>query len=248
MEQKALSVSVAMAVKDGLPYLEKQVQSILSQLADGDELIVSVDAGDTTSLPWLQAHPHPAMHLYESGKTGVLANFENAMAHCQNEIVFLADQDDVWTENKVKTVRAVFATQPKTVLVMHDARVVDSEENCLHPSFFDLRGVRHGVRKNWMKNSFMGCCMAFRCELLQVALPLPATIPMHDQWLGMLAEEVGGVEFLKIPLLLWRRHGANASATHHASFSKMLSFRLALLRAWRKRKKARKAFCKTYQK
>ena len=45
-------ISVCMATYNGERYLRRQVESILSQLADGDELIVS-DDGSTDGTPAL---------------------------------------------------------------------------------------------------------------------------------------------------------------------------------------------------
>ncbi len=247
MEQKELSVSVAMAVRNGLPYLEEQLQSILAQLQAQDEVIISLDPEDTDSKDYLAALSCPNLTVLQGEQSGVLPNFENALRHCNNEIILLADQDDVWLEGKVKALKEVFATEKKTLLVLHDATVVDGEKKCLHPSFFEMHGVHHGVLRNFSRNSFMGCCMAFRRELLDVALPFPPTIPMHDQWLGMIAEQADAVAFLPTPYLLWRRHGANASQTHHASLSLMLKRRLHLYRAWQKRKKQIREFIKNFR-
>ncbi len=247
MEQKALTVSVAMAVKNGLPYLEKQLHSIFPQLKEGDEIVLSLDQNDTETMPYLQANPSPFVRVVRADRAGVLPNFQNALSHCKNEIVFLADQDDVWLENKVDAVKNAFLQDEHLLLVMHDAKVVDKEENVLQESFFEMHGVCHGRQRNFLRNSFMGCCMAFRRTLLDVALPFPEKIPMHDQWLGMIAEEANAVAFLETPYLLWRRHGENASQTHHAPFFTMLSRRLALQKAWSRRKKAIRAFVKAHK-
>jgi hypothetical protein len=56
----------------------------------------------------------------------------------------------------------------------------------------------------------LGCCIAFRRELLECALPMPEHVP-HDMWLGLVGELLGSVEFLPTRLLRFRRHGDNAS-------------------------------------
>jgi hypothetical protein len=64
-----------------------------------------------------------------------------------------------------------------------------------------------------LKPAYLGAGMAFRRSLLNLALPFPRRIPMHDLWLGLLADSLGGARFLPQPLLLYRRHGANVSQT-----------------------------------
>lgn len=239
-----MRVSVAMAVYCGGAYLCEQIESILPQLGADDELVVSLDCADTESeatlAPYL-ADPH--LRCVRATERGVLANFENALRHCQGEYLFLCDQDDVWTPDKVAQVLDCFE-KTDAMLILHDAKVVDGQLHTLHESFFAHRGVRHGTWKNWWRNSYMGCCMAFRRALLDVALPFPKTVPMHDQWLGMLAEQKKKAVFLNKTLLLWRRHGKNASQTHHASLSKMIRFRLDMLWAWWKSAARRRRFWK----
>ena len=55
----------------------------------------------------------------------------------------------------------------------------------------DMRGCRTGILKNILKNSYIGCCMAFRKELRKYILPFPENIPMHDQWIGLIGEITG---------------------------------------------------------
>ena len=43
MSRTAFSVSVAMAAYNGAPFIGNQIESILSQLKEGDELIISLD-------------------------------------------------------------------------------------------------------------------------------------------------------------------------------------------------------------
>jgi hypothetical protein len=59
--------------------------------------------------------------------------------------------------------------------------------------------------------------MAFNRRLLNRALPFPHRLPMHDWWLGLVAEMYGTVAFLPQQLTLYRRHSANASSTSHPS-------------------------------
>jgi hypothetical protein len=75
--------------------------------------------------------------------------------------------------------------------------------------------------------------MAFRRSLLEKALPIPLNVPMHDIWLGMLAEWYGRPCFHPQPLVAYRRHDATVStagAPSNRSFWKKLESRYQLLR------------------
>ena len=227
-----MNVSVAMASYNGIAHIQKQVDSILAQLTDADELIVSDDGSTDGTREWLEelALRDGRVRVLNGPQKGVVKNFENAIAACEGEWIFLADQDDEWMPDKRNAVLA-HAAQTGVALVMHDARVVDEQGTVLAESFFALRGSRTGFVKNLWKNSYIGCCIAFSRQLLSYITPFPEGIPMHDQWIGLQAERHGGAALLYKPLLNYCRHGDNATAMTHGSFKFMLSSRAAMLSA-----------------
>ena len=72
-----------------------------------------------------------------------------------------------------------------------------------------MPSILHGL--GFDKLNFTGCTLAFTRELLDIALPFPPGIPMHDSWLGMLALLHGEVQFVETRTMEYRRHGANLS-------------------------------------
>ncbi len=243
-----MTVSVALAVYRGGEALLAQIDSVLPQLTEDDELILCVDRKDTESPALLALYREDPRVRIVTGGDGVVPNFEIALRSCEKELIFLCDQDDLWKEDKIARVKEIFFRSPATLLVQHDAVVTDGERNILRESFYAMHGVKHGIFANLCKNSFMGCCMAFRRCLLEVALPFPGQIPMHDQWIGLIAEQAKGVTFAPFKGLEWRRHGNNASQTKHASFGKMLRFRLGILTAFLSRYRKIHRFAKEWKK
>ena len=230
-----MKISVAMAAYNGESFILEQLTSILNQLGEDDEVIVSVDPCKDNTLNVVQALAKLDARLkpVEGKGEGLIKNFENAIEHCTGDIIFLSDQDDYWLEQKVQTVTDLMVRE-QADLVLHNCTVADGFLNPIEgaESFFRLRGSRLGFWHNFLKNSYMGCCMAFRKELVREFLPFPEQIPMHDQWIGLVAERCGAVICLEDkPLLLYRRHGGNVSETSHASLAKMLAWRWHMLKA-----------------
>jgi len=220
-----------MATCNGARYLREQVDSILLQLGPADELVVVDDGSRDDSVAMLLALGHKRIRLHCNDRNlGPIRSFERALGLANGEVVFLADQDDVWLPGKGK---AMLAALDDAELVISDCRVVDESLGELHPSFFARQRSGPGLLRNLARNSYLGCCMALRRELLRFALPFPARVPMHDWWLGLVGQAFGRVVFLAQPLLLYRRHGANASTTARAStapWSTRIRWRLRL--AW----------------
>lgn len=197
-------------------------------------LVDDASTDSTLEIARLLADPRIRI-LVNSNRLGVVLNFERAIREAKGDQIFLCDQDDVWAAGKVRTLSAYLQTFN---LVVSDAVLVNGEGAEIARSFFELNGSGGGFLKNFWKNGFVGCCMAFRRELLRDVLPFPRCIPMHDQWIGSVAEFRGGVKFAPERLVFYRRHGGNVSETGSSSgfsFFTKLRFRWNLAIALIKR-------------
>lgn len=240
-----MKISVAMAYYNGASYIKEQLDSILSQLKKEDEVVISIDKAEDGSEELLRewAGKDTRIHLIKGPEKGVVHNFENALSHCEGDIIFLSDQDDIWAPDKVKKVRKAFE-KSGAFAILHNAVIVDENgKETGEKTLFELRNSKKGLVKNLIKNSYVGCCMAFRRELLPVILPIPEEMYMHDYWIGTAAEIMGTAAFLKEPLLYYRRHSANVTQMRHGKLSFMIKKRwdmLKCLRLLKKRVKERK--------
>lgn len=223
---KRKSVSVAMAAYNGQQYIQQQIESILKQLHMDDELLVSLDfsTDNTEYIVQKMAKKDDRIQIVHGPSMGVLKNFENAINLAKNEILFLSDQDDVWLDGKVERILQEFEDDQVQV-VMHDAAVTDENLHIQIPSIFKERNVKLGVKENILKNGYRGCCMAFRQSLKDDILPFPKTIPMHDQWIGLVGELTGKNVLVPEVYLLYRRHSKNETDLKHAGILQMLRWR-----------------------
>lgn len=224
-------ISVCMATYNGERFLRPQVESILSQLEIEDELVVSDDGSTDKTVSILESFHDPRIKIHQNtGRHGVNGNFENALRHSKGDYIFLSDQDDIWLEDKVKN---CLKALEDSHCIVHDCKVIDSDGNIISESFFKDRNSGAGFWKNVYKNSYLGCCMAFRRCVLDYALPYPEDLPIFQEgWLATLAEVKGKVKFIPEKGILYRRHGSNASFTAEKSefsLGKKISYRLRLL-------------------
>ncbi|MVM29560.1 glycosyltransferase [Spirosoma sp. HMF4905] len=224
-------VSVCIASYNGSKYITRQINSILSQLKNNDEIIVSDDNSSDNTCELLDEFNDKRIKIIRNKKTiGPLANFENALKNANGHYVFLSDQDDIWAPDKILLMTEYLQ---KYDLVLSDCEVVDEALNTLIPSFFDYRSSKPGLLRNLYKNSYIGCCMAFRREVLTYALPFPTSVHMHDWWIGLLVELNGCVGFVHKPLMKYVRHGKNASPTGEASdYSSIERIQTRLILLW----------------
>lgn len=234
-----IRASVAMAAYNGEKYIREQITTILNALGAQDELVISDDGSTDRTREIIHEFENQdaRIRLINGPGQGVKKNFEHAISQCGGTYIFLADQDDIWKPEKVEKVIAAFE-EKHCSLVVHDAVVTGEDgETVLMDSFYQVRNSGAGAGKNIWKNTYIGCCMAFRREVLKWVLPIPEKIEMHDQWIGVLNDIYGsGTFFLQDQLLFYRRHGENASSMKHYGIRRMISNRICFLRELRNRK------------
>jgi glycosyltransferase involved in cell wall biosynthesis len=208
-----MKISICVATYNGEKYILEQLESIIKQMSECDELIISDDSSSDDTVSIIKGIEDTRLVLLENQKfRDPIFNFENAIRYASGDVIVLSDQDDVWMDNKLDIVRDSFMKARNTVhTIVMDSIVVDGHLNVLHDSVFDLMNSGSGIVKNYYKNTYLGCSMAFSRELCQYILPFPKKISMHDAWIGLICEMYGKVEFVKIPTLLFRRHGNNAT-------------------------------------
>ena len=115
-------------------------------------------------------------------------------------------------------IRTMSGYRVRSIRCKRSCKVADASLHIIHDSYFKLNGLRTGILRNLIRNSFLGSCMAFRRELLDKALPCPRHSVPHDIWLGLLASYYGKVSYLPVPLMIYRRHEATVSASCDKSF------------------------------
>ena len=203
-------ISICIATYNGARYIAEQLASILKQLSAEDEVVVSDDGSTDGTLDIVRSFNDRRIRIVDGPQRhSPTLNFEWALRNAKGEYIFLADQDDVWLEGKVR--RCVEELQ-MCDCVVSDARVTDSLLNTTSESLFQLMHVRRGRLSNLLwRNGYTGCCMAFKRKVLSKALPFPTNIPMHDIWIGNVAAFCGRLHFINDRLLLFRRHDATAS-------------------------------------
>ena len=232
-------ISVCMATYNGEKYLAEQLKSILSQLADDDEVIISDDNSSDGTLSVIASLNDPRVkvynHLTEDSKfkiDRVAHNFENALSHCHGDYIFFSDHDDVWKSNKVEL---MMNSLQKVDVVVSDCVVTDESLNVLYESYFgSIRKPRKTIIGNFCKSSFLGSCMAFRRCVMSKALPLPRYGVGHDLWIGIVGLKYFRVSFLYEPLIYYRRHAAvvtvGGTKSHTSLFFK-IGYRFYLLKS-----------------
>lgn len=226
-----MSISVCIASFNGERYLKEQISSVLPQLREEDEIIVSDDGSTDETFAILESFHDSRIKMFvNEGRHGFIWNFENALKKAKGDVIFLCDQDDIWKPNKVEIVMEALQNHD---IVLHDAEIVDKDGNKTGNRYSEGLHQRRGFWSNLWKTRWLGCCMAFRRNVLEYALPFPRHIVGHDGWIS--AVGLAKFDYYYIPdVLMWyRRHGENASTasgeSHNSWYYMLIKKRLCLL-------------------
>jgi glycosyltransferase involved in cell wall biosynthesis len=223
-------ISVCIPTYNGEKYIQEQLVSILVQLSVEDEIIISDDSSTDATLEIIRSLQDSRIKLFENNTfKSPIFNLENALKHASGDVIFLADQDDIWEPEKVKI---TLNKLQNSDLVVSDCSLIDASGNLVDPSFYALNKTKSGYLNNLIKNGFLGCCMAFNSKIKKSVLPFPKKIAMHDIWIGLTASLVGKVDFIEDKLIRYRRHGDNfsfTSAKSKFSVTYKLSYRIYFL-------------------
>jgi len=222
-------ISVCVATYNGEKYIRRQLLSILDQLSEKDEVIVSDDGSSDSTWDIIKSIGDKRITLIRNATGhGVNNNFSNALNHAQGEYIFLSDQDDVWLPGKVNK---CIAELNDAVLVIHDAIITDYSLTPQNKTLFSELNIKEGFIPNLIRNRFTGCCMAFRREALDYILPIPSTTSFfHDNWIGLMCELKDKVKFIPYPGIYFRRHaGTNSLVAKGKSLSILKKIRSRLI-------------------
>ena len=219
-------ISVCVAVHNGEKFIKEQLDSILCQLGSDDEIVISDDGSVDRTIAILDRYHDKRIRVFNYVHTQkyrytfdyATHNFANAIQQAKGDIIFLADQDDVWLPNKVER---VMANMYDCDILLHGKIVVDEHKNVIR----DFSMPRSGFFRNIISCTTTGCCTAFNRKILKHILPFPQSGVGHDFWIGVYGGLYYKRKFLQEPLILFRRHGNNVTPSDTGS-SNPISMRL----------------------
>lgn len=220
-------ILILLACYNGADYIQEQIESIQSQTHKNWRLIVRDDGSTDGTIDLVKnlSFQDDRIQLIEvdtSESTGAATNFANLMeyAHsCQSDYFMFSDQDDVWKNTKLQKLLVTIGnlennSEPELPLLVHsDLEVVDYKLRTINKSFLRYQGIKHEQEQPLQvllaQNFVTGCTTIFNRRLLQLALPVPDCVVMHDWWLALIASAAGHIGYVEYSTVRYRQHDRN---------------------------------------
>jgi len=229
-------ISVCIASYNGEKFIGQQLNSILSQIGPGDEVVITDDdSGDQTELVVQDFKDSRIRFFANSGRLGHVKNFERALNLSRGELIFLSDQDDVWAEGRVQKMIDNMRQHGNALLLASNFDLIDEKGREIG-LFRKLGAVRN---HRWLqvfdifvgRAPYYGCTFLIDRRLLKYCLPVPNWIESHDIWMALVASLRGSVANMQESTLLHRLHDNNITVTKRRSLWKILKSRIEFLLA-----------------
>ena len=216
-------ISVALCTFNGSKYLCKQIDSILNQTMSVNEIIICDDSSTDLTHEILRQYKikYPKLFKIHKNKTSLktIKNFEKAISLCSGDYIFLSDQDDVWSSNKVQVMINYFRVNKNCSLLFTNGELVDSKGKNLNTTLWHKWNFTTYMQNKWLdkhnqmidliqnNNKVTGATVCFKKELMKDILPmsLPKGI-WHDAFIALHAANKNGLCFLNTNLIKYRIH------------------------------------------
>lgn len=204
-------ISVAMCTYNGEKYLAEQLESILGQTYDNLEVVIVDDGSSDGTLKLLdeyRARDARIRVIRNERNLGFLKSFERALQSCTGDFIALADQDDIWYAHKIA---ALYRSMGESLLIYSRVSMINADGQSLDGEFPSVKRLQGDCALSLvMGNCVTGHACLVRRSLLDRALPFPAGVKMHDQWLAIVAASMGRLKAGDEVLSLYRKHDSNA--------------------------------------
>ncbi len=219
-----------MATYQGERYVERQLRSILEQLDANDEVVVVDDCSKDRTVEVIESLNDPRIKLFRNPvNRREVYSFGRAIEIAEGDIIFMADQDDIWMPGRVQLMLDRLQ-QSGAALITSNFDWMDADERPIHVPY---DGVSARASARYFRNiadifigktNYFGCAMAFRRELIPLITPIPSYVESHDLWIALAANQIGSNLHIDDKTLRKRRHASNTTGT--------VSTRSLLLKSW----------------
>lgn len=227
--------SVIMATLNGEKYIKSQIDSILCQLNDTDELIIS-DSGSTDStISIINNYNDKRIKVLffdaskiNSGEFTIInrikASFLNGILHSKGDFIYLSDQDDLWEKNKVVECEKCMKSNNYD-LIVHSCSIIDDKERTMLSNTYGVYSKPIiSLYQSLIQSPFQGCCMVFTSKVRDYVLQYYKIIEKasisHDHaisFVGITKLGKNKIYILNNPLVKYRRHDCNVSSSAEKS-------------------------------
>lgn len=215
-----MKLSVAMCTYNGEAFIKEQIDSILNQILPINEIIVCDDGSNDNTIEILKKYDIENPNIFKIFQNEInlrsVKNFEKAINLCTGDIIFLADQDDIWTLNKTDEYIKLFEKNPRLEVIASNGYCIDEKSKVQEkyavwdvPEFLKEKNLPIDYFRliTHVSNLATGASMALKKTIVPEIMPFPVIDNFHhDEWIAIISSRKRTFILLQEKYLYYRIH------------------------------------------
>ena len=236
----SMKICITLATYNGEKYLGEMLESLVQQTKPADIIIAVDDGSKDNTCEILESYKDrlPLEITKFEKNQGHRAAFSAALEKASelladDDLIFLADQDDIWVSNKLEVMSKKIG---ESSMIFGDAEIINGEGDIIEKSWRKKAGIIEHLSQRALLTGYTnvtGCMVAFKAALLHTVLPIPQGIPVHDQWITLCATAENGYDPIADKVIYYRIHESNAIGEGNKTWSEKLQTNLQWAKAVR---------------
>ncbi len=214
--------TILLPTYNGEKYIEQMLDSIYKQSYRPIEVIITDDASTDRTVAvvahWLKKRSTEELSfkiIRNKKNRGLSGNISRCEKYIHGKFLFLADQDDIWKEEKVSSQIAYLKENEDCIMCICDRGIINENNEIVCNSLFQYKHARLQKRNyNMVLNSkvqYPANCICLRADHIDKIFPIPTQICEHDTFITIMAAHYGRVGYINKMLVLYRIHENNLS-------------------------------------
>lgn len=235
-----MKLCITLATYNGEKYLGEMLESLVQQTMPADVIIAVDDGSKDNTCEILESYKGKLpleITRFEKNR-GHRAAFSTALEKAatlldDEDLIFLADQDDIWAPNKLEVMSQKIG---ENSMIFGDAEIINGEGEIIEKSWRKKAGIVEQLSQQALLTGYTnvtGCMVAFKAALLHTVLPIPQDVPVHDQWITLCATAENGYASIADKVIYYRIHESNAIGEGYKTWSEKLQTNLQWAKAVR---------------
>ncbi|QHQ61055.1 glycosyltransferase [Anaerocolumna sedimenticola] len=220
-------VQILLSSYNGEKFIKKQIDSILQQDFKELSILIRDDGSSDRTIDIIKEYSllHKNIKFYTGKNIGAQNSFFNLLENADQTCDYyaLADQDDIWKNNKVSKAIDELDKYDNNFPVLYSSDVTLVNEQ--------LKIIKNKIRNYHVSPSFgnalvenicIGCTLVLNKKLLDlITNNIPHFSYMHDWWIYIVASYFGTIIFDYNSYVFYRQHSNNAIGTYTNFYSKI---------------------------
>lgn len=225
-------VDILMATYNGTLYIKDQINSILYQSFKNWRLIIRDDGSSDGTLDILQHYARLDSRIIvcddDLGNLGVFGNFMELIKLSDSKYVMLADQDDLWINDKVETSLSFIKEKERGIVpILVFANSILTDDSLTKKYGYNYNMTEPPSLHNFLfyNAGYQGSGMIFNDYLRMKIFPFFfENCLIHDYHISLVGLLLGEVHHISRPLMLYRRHESSTTLQNIDLQSRVLWF------------------------